>query len=76
MKIGIVHLSDIHFRKEQFSKDSCKDAAGKICAAVKTELIGSTHVLLLVSGDIAFSGTTEEYDYASDWFSELYPIVA
>jgi len=75
MRIGIVHLSDIHFRKEQFGKDSCKDAAGKICAAVKTELIGSTHVLLLVSGDIAFSGTTEEYDYASDWFSELYTLI-
>ena len=72
MKIGILHLSDIHFRKEQFEKDSCKEAAEKICAAVKTELIGSTHVLLLVSGDIAFSGMAEEYECASDWFSELY----
>ena len=75
MRIGIIHLSDIHFRKEQFDKDSCKDAAEKICAAVKTELIGSTHVLLLVSGDIAFSGAAEEYDYASDWFSELYTLI-
>ena len=76
MKIGIIHLSDIHFRKEQFGKDSCKAAAEKICAAVKTELIGSTHILLLVSGDIAFSGTMEEYEYASDWFSELYTLIA
>ena len=72
MKIGILHLSDIHFRKEQFEEDSCKEAAEKICAAVKTELIGSTHILLLISGDIAFSGMAEEYECASDWFSELY----
>ena len=46
--------------------------AEAISAAVRTELIGTTHVLLIVSGDIAFGGDEEEYNYAFDWFSDLY----
>ncbi len=75
VKIGIIHLSDIHFHKGSFDRDADKKTAERICAAVKTELIGSTHVLLIVSGDIAFSGLEEEYQYALDWFSELYTLV-
>ena len=72
MKIGLIHLSDIHFRKGSFDLDTDERIARDICNAIKTDLIGSTHVLLLISGDIAFAGDEEEYKYASDWFSTLY----
>ena len=56
MKLGIIHLSDIHFRKGFFDPDADAEMARKIANAVQTELIGSTHVLLVVSGDISFAG--------------------
>ncbi|MDE0005328.1 MAG: metallophosphoesterase [Rhodospirillaceae bacterium] len=76
MKIALLHLSDIHFRTDNF--DTCADLrlAERISSAIRTELIGSTHVIILVSGDIAYSGIEDEYKYASDWLSELYTQVA
>ena len=76
MKLGVIHLSDIHFRKGTFDRVADTEMAEKITAAVKTELIGSTHVLLVVSGDITFAGDRDEYRYASDWLSELYTLIA
>ena len=48
----------------------------KIAAAIRTELIGTTHVVLIVSGDITFGANSAEYRYASDWLSELYTLIA
>ena len=76
MKIGLIHLSDIHFRRGFFNPDADNQMARDICAAVRTDLIGTSHVILVVSGDIAFAGAEEEYSYATDWFSELYTHVA
>lgn len=64
MHLGIIHLSDIHFRSGKFDNAADKEMAERICAAVRTELIGNTHVILLVSGDIAFAGLEDEYEYA------------
>ena len=75
MKIGIIHLSDIHFRKDRFDENLDNEMARGICAAIKTDLMGSTHILLIVSGDIAYSGQKEEYEYAGNWFSELYTLI-
>ena len=76
MKLGIIHLSDIHFRKDEFDIIADDEMAQSISASVRTELIGTTHVLLVVSGDIAYSGHEEEYNYATDWFSNLYTLIA
>ena len=76
MKLGIIHLSDIHFRKGSFNPKDDREIAKAISAAVRTELIGTTHVILVVSGDIAYAGDDEEFRYAADWFSDLYTLVA
>ena len=76
MKIGILHLSDIHLRKTDFDIEADRSLAHRISSAVRTELIGSTHVIVLVSGDIAFSGNEQEYNYAHDFLSEVYTQVA
>ena len=76
MKLGIIHLSDIHFRKGEFDIIADDEIAQSISASVRTDLIGTTHVLLVVSGDIAYSGHEEEYNYATDWFSNLYTLIA
>ena len=76
MHLGIIHLSDIHFRSGRFDNAADKEMAESICAAVRTELIGNTHIILLVSGDIAYAGLEDEYEYAIDWFSELYTKIA
>ena len=72
MKLGIIHLSDIHLRNGEFKVNADNEMAQAISAAVRTELIGTTHVLLIISGDIAFGGDEQEYNYAFEWFSDLY----
>lgn len=76
MKIGILHLSDIHLRKADFDIEADRRLAYRISSAVRTELIGSTHIIVLVSGDIAYSGSEKEYSYAHDFLSEIYTQVA
>lgn len=75
MKLGIIHLSDIHFRSGFFDEKEDPALAQAIFAAVRTELIGTTHVILVVSGDIAYAGTEEEYTYAAEWFFDLYALI-
>ena len=75
MRLGLIQLSDIHFRDGAFEPGPDAEMAGKIATAVRTELIGCTHILLVLSGDISFAGQEEEYRYASDWLSELYTLI-
>ena len=56
MRLGIIQLSDIHFRNTDVDRDADTALAKQICSAITTELIGTTHIILVVSGDIAFSG--------------------
>lgn len=75
MRIGIVHLSDIHFRCTDNDTDADSTLAKQICTAICADLIGTTQIVVLVSGDIAYSGQYEEYRRASDWFAELYTLI-
>ena len=75
MKLGIVHISDLHFRAGEFNQTEESKIAQAIFSSIKTDLIGTTHIFLIVSGDIAFSGAEVEYKYAADWFSELYTLI-
>ena len=75
MRLGILHLSDIHFRHTDIDTDADSLLAKQICTAIATELIGTTYIAVIVSGDIAFSGLRSEYDRASDWFTELYTLI-
>jgi hypothetical protein len=66
--IGIVQVSDIHFRS------GINTASGKIQqikGAVQGEIQEITDLLLILSGDMAFSGLQTEYSIALDFVVEL-----
>lgn len=75
MSVVFVHVSDIHFGQE-------KDDRVHIHADVKQQLIvdarevisnipGGVARGILVTGDIAQSGTSEQYQAAGRWLDEL-----
>jgi len=68
MKVLILHLSDIHFAD---GNNLVSTRLQKIVAAVRSVEHKFDTCLLLVSGDIAFSGKQSEYAIASDFFRQL-----
>jgi len=68
-----VHLSDIHFRCWSGSEyDVDNDLRNELL--LDAESVSKDHGQtqgILVTGDIAFSGTSEEYDIAKEWLAEL-----
>lgn len=61
MRILIVHLSDIHIKGE---KDAVLNRARRIAEAANSRRDGADLTLIVVGGDIAFSGTAEQYKLA------------
>lgn len=68
MKIAIVHISDIHIRN---STEPVLSRAEHIASAVKYIAPNPDAYLLAVTGDIAFSGGTEQYRLARKFFDEI-----
>jgi len=70
VKILILHLSDIHLREPVESNSGLTKLAlvAKAIQNLEAELSG---VAVVISGDIAYSGTKAEYAIAIDAFSEL-----
>jgi hypothetical protein len=62
MKFGVLHISDIHLRTNVKS-NSVLDKIDSVGRAIKTELYGISKLIILVSGDTAFSGKEAEYEY-------------
>ncbi len=71
----ILHLSDIHFRKGEVGTAMDPNAhlrnellldAEKMC-----DRIGEVPEAIVVSGDIAFAGDADEYEFALSWLNEL-----
>jgi len=69
MTIVILHLSDIHVRS---AGDPILDKGEKIAACVYSDLVTAAAVFIVVSGDIAYSGKTEQYDAAIGLFIRIY----
>lgn len=65
---SIMHISDIHFRE---GKNWITDKAGRLARAAIPFLQDTTDVLLLVSGDVAFSGKESEYANAQGFLGEV-----
>ena len=65
-----LHISDVHLRSgNQWSQDIVSQA---LCESIgKQREGGITADLILVTGDIAFSGKCEEYALAESFFKEL-----
>lgn len=68
MSAIIIHLSDIHIKSD---KDPILKRAPEIARATFAALPNASAVLIVVSGDIAFSGQKDEYDAALTFFEHL-----
>ena len=68
MKIAFIHLSDIHVKSGQ---DFAISKSSKLVAACKTVTNGCDRVIIIVSGDIAQTGNTSEYDVAFNYLNEI-----
>lgn len=68
MRITICHLSDIHFATE---KNSILEKKEKLCNAILQDALKRDLIIFIVSGDIAQSGQTAEYEIAYNFFTDI-----
>lgn len=68
MSLSIVHISDIHLRDE---RDIILKRIDQLKTACASAVGYNGDVVILVSGDIAFSGAEDQYIYASCMFDDL-----
>jgi GTPase-associated adaptor domain/Calcineurin-like phosphoesterase len=71
----LLHLSDIHFRKDEVGtamdpNAHLRNELVRDAEAMCTKL-GAAPDSVLISGDIAFAGNPEEYAYALTWLEDL-----
>lgn len=59
MKILIIQLSDIHMKLDNNKIMTRKD---KIVEAIRNEVLNIDEAFILINGDLAYSGTEEEYE--------------
>ncbi len=65
MKIGILHLTDIHFTE----KTDLQERIHPFCQALIKEYRGLERLYFIISGDVANMGKKEEYDKAHKFLS-------
>jgi len=70
MVTGILHLSDIHFKHPDQSR--LVDRITSLAAAVKTRSTTLDALLVILSGDISFSGQPSEYSAAHIFTETLF----
>ena len=61
MKVALLQLSDIHIRSE---KDFVVKNQEAFCRSCKPLINECTKLVVIITGDIAFKGSKEEYDVA------------
>jgi hypothetical protein len=73
--LAFVHLSDIHFRKGRTGDTHDIDADIRNELERDLRIVRANLVLkldgIIISGDIAFAGLPEEFDYARDWIEKI-----
>ena len=72
MKITILHLSDIHFHG---SEDVVIKRAQQIAASSFPSARLSDACFIVVTGDIAFSGSSDQYAVANSFLSEIKTLI-
>jgi hypothetical protein len=68
MKLLIVHISDIHLRE---TRNPSVPKFAFVSQALQNEEVNLAGVLVVISGDIAYSGTAEEYKIALECLGRL-----
>lgn len=72
MTAVFLHLSDIHIKNKD---DFVLGRAASVAQAVFSYLPSATHLFVIVSGDIAFSGGCEQYSLALDFFINIQHLI-
>lgn len=71
----ILHLSDIHFKNGEVGSPMDQDHHVRTVLLrdlrQQCKTIGATPDVVLVSGDIAYAGDTDEYNFAQTWLEEV-----
>ena len=68
MKIGILHLTDIHLTAND---NWIEDKLPKIISAIKTDFEDVRKIYIAITGDLVHSSTIEEYDKFSTFLSKI-----
>ncbi|MEF9898955.1 MAG: metallophosphoesterase [Pseudomonas sp.] len=68
MKLGVLHLSDIHFKKDNDPATHFGDCIAKACYTTARQ---SDEFIIIVTGDIAYGGKKNEYEYAEKLLSTI-----
>lgn len=68
MKLAILHLSDAHIAG---ATDPILGRGAEILAALRAQASGDTAVLIVVSGDVAYSGSKSQYELAQGFVKGL-----
>ena len=68
MKLIILHLSDMHFSKKNSYQPVNIDA---IVAALQQSVFEVQHIIILVSGDLAYSGKKSECFQVLHFFNSI-----
>ena len=68
MSLSIIHFSDIHLKGE---KDALISKIEKLKAACVSSLPSDGDVVIVISGDIAFSGKKQQYDLAREMIEDV-----
>ena len=72
MKLALIHLSDIHLKKES---DPILKRGSELASALRMTVAIADNIVILITGDIAFSGKPEEYQIASRFFRYLRRVI-
>ncbi|MER2512108.1 MAG: metallophosphoesterase [Nitrosomonas ureae] len=72
MTAVILHISDIHIKS---ANDLILQQGENIAATVFSSLPSASHVFIVVSGDIAFSGKANEYTEATRLFNRIHETI-
>ena len=73
MTIVLLHLSDIHIKT---ARDPILARTREIAACAFSVLHPASHVFIIVSGDIAYSGSAEQYGLATEFFAQIRDILS
>ncbi|MFD2675974.1 metallophosphoesterase [Camelimonas lactis] len=70
----ILHLSDIHFRESEIG--TTQDPNVHLRNEIRRDVIAQCRKLgppdvIIVGGDVAFAGSTKEFNFATDWLQDL-----
>ena len=68
MTVLLIHFSDLHLRTND---DPILSRVSSIKNVLKDSLAESDNIIILISGDVAFSGKSIEYDLAKQFLSEF-----